>query len=165
MNTKNTLEIFVSNSKRCYIFLRDNMTQKLELTVRFMVKEMIIFTVPRTVPLLWPGSVWENKINLIRVCTTGSWETSVTDKLKMSKPHNINTVSFVPMESPCMKVFSHFCYLVCEAIHGKEEIRLQISKVPITEDLHYVLLLSITATSAGNSGHLASHRKSKSETF
>lgn len=106
-----------------------------------------------------PGSVWENKINLVRVCRTGSWETSVTDKLKMSKPHNTNIVRFVPMESPCMRLFSHFHYSMCEAIHEQEGIRLQMSKVPIIEDLHYLLFLSITATSTGNSGHLASHRK------
>ena len=130
-----------------------------------MVKGMIVFTVPRTVLLLWPGSIWENNINLVGVCRTGSWETIVIEELKMSKPHNANTVSFVLMESPCTKVFSHFCYSVCEAVQGQVGIRLLTLKVPVTEDLHYVLFLSITAASAGNSGHPATHRKSKSETF
>lgn len=83
----------------------------------------------------------------------------------MSKRHNANTVSFVLMESPCMKVFSHFCCSVCEAVQGQAGIRLLMLKVAVIGDLHCVLFLSVTATSIGNSGHPAAHRKPKSEAF
>lgn len=64
-----------------------------------------------------------------------------------------------------MNVFSHFCCSVCEAIEGQTGIRLLMLTVPITEDLHYVLFPRLTPASAGNSGHAATHRKSKSEIF
>lgn len=83
----------------------------------------------------------------------------------MSKPHGANTVSFVLMESPCIKVFSHFCYSICEAVQGQAGIRLLMLKVPGTEDFHYILFLSIADASMGNSRDPSTHRKSKSETF
>lgn len=57
-----------------------------------------------------------------------------------------------------------FCCL-CEAVQGQAGIRLPMLPAPGTEDLHYVLFLSITAASTGNSGHPATHKKSKTETF
>lgn len=69
------------------------------------------------------------------------------------------------MESPCLKVFSHFCHSVCEAVQGQAVIGLLMLKLPVTEGLYYVLFLSITAVSVRNSGQPATHSKSKSETF